>query len=92
MVANRKGDAQFIKNVSPRAKLQIYYFLFIIYYLLSIILLFVIYYLLSFIFYLSISHSPAAHHTILLIFAAKFGDNLAFRQLHFACAARIIEA
>ena len=80
MVANRKGDAQFIKNVSPRAKLQIYYFLFIIYYLLSII------------FYLSIPHSPAAHHTILLIFAAKFGDNLAFRQLHFACAARIIEA
>ena len=80
MVANRKGDAQFIKNVSPRAKLQIYYFLFIIYYLLSII------------FYLSISHSPAAHHTILLIFAAKFSDNLAFRQLHFACAARIIEA
>ena len=87
MVANRKGDAQFIKNVSPRAKLQIYYFLFIISYLLSII-----FYLLSFIFYLSISHSPAAHHTILLIFAAKFSDNLAFRQLHFACAARIIEA
>ena len=54
--------------------------------------------LLSFIFYLlslispSIPHSPALHHTIPLIFGAKIGDNLAFRQLHFARTARIIEA
>ena len=53
-------------------------------------LLFLIYYFLFV--YISIPHSPALHHTIHLIFGAKIGDNLAFRQLHFARTARIIEA
>ena len=52
---------------------------------------FIIFYLLSLI-SPSIPHSPALHHTIPLIFGAKIGDNLAFRQLHFARTARIIEA
>ena len=79
MVANRKEDAQFIQNVSPRAKLPIYYLLSFIFYLLSLISP-------------SIPHSSALHHTIPLIFGAKIGDNLAFRQLHFARTDRIIEA